>query len=55
MWISNIAILLGAEFDAELERGKAIESGVPADKEPYLELKDDRKVKNKERSDSDLS
>jgi len=55
MWISNIAILLGAEFDAELERGKAIETGVPADKEPYLELKDDRKVKNKERSDSDLS
>ena len=25
LWISNIAILLGAEFDAELERGRAIQ------------------------------
>ena len=27
LWISNIAILLGAEFDAELERGRAIAAG----------------------------
>ena len=27
LWISNIAILLGAEFNAELERGRAIEAG----------------------------
>lgn len=45
LWISNIAILLGAEFDAELERRRAIASGTPADKEPFLELRDDRKVK----------
>ncbi len=57
LWISNIAVLLGAEFDAELERGRAIESGVrpedpedPEDPEPYLELRDDRKV----RDDADL-
>jgi membrane protein len=27
LWISNIAILLGAELDAELERGRAIAAG----------------------------
>ncbi len=27
LWISNIAVLLGAEFDAELERGRRIEQG----------------------------
>nr|WP_205861594.1 YihY/virulence factor BrkB family protein [Planosporangium flavigriseum] len=45
LWISNIAILLGAEFDAELERQRAIVTGLrPQDKEPYLPLRDDRKV-----------
>ena len=28
LWISNIVILLGAEFNAELERGRAIEGGM---------------------------
>ena len=28
LWISNIVILLGAEFNAELERGRAIEDGM---------------------------
>jgi membrane protein len=27
LWISNIAVLLGAEFDAELERGRELEAG----------------------------
>jgi membrane protein len=33
LWISNIAVLLGAEFDAELERGRELESGVPGAEE----------------------
>jgi membrane protein len=44
LWLSNIAVLLGAEFDAELARERAIVAGHPADEEPYLELRDDRKV-----------
>ncbi|MCI4062097.1 YihY/virulence factor BrkB family protein [Micromonospora sp. R77] len=47
LWLSNIAILLGAEFDAELERGRAIEAGHPVEEEPYVELRDDRKLKKK--------
>jgi membrane protein len=44
-WISNIAILLGAEFDAELERGRAIAAGHDPSDEPFLQLRDDRKLK----------
>jgi membrane protein len=46
LWISNIAVLFGAELNAELERGRAIEAGHPADEEPFLEPRDTRKMKN---------
>jgi membrane protein len=45
LWISNLAILLGAEFNAELDRGRAIEEGHHPDREPFAELRDDRNVK----------
>jgi membrane protein len=45
LWISNIMILLGAEFNAELERGRAIEGGMrPEDQEPFAEPRDTRKM-----------
>jgi len=45
LWISNIVILLGAEFNAELERERAIEDGMrPKDKEPFAEPRDTRKM-----------
>jgi membrane protein len=45
LWISNIVILLGAEFNAELERERAIEDGMqPPDKEPFVEPRDTRKM-----------
>ncbi|WP_433114735.1 YhjD/YihY/BrkB family envelope integrity protein [Micromonospora sp. CA-246542] len=50
LWLSNIAILLGAEFDAELERGRAISAGHPVDDEPYVELRDDRKLRKRDRT-----
>jgi membrane protein len=37
LWISNVAILLGAELNAELERARVIEAGHPADEEPFVE------------------
>jgi membrane protein len=37
LWISNIAVLLGAEWNAEIERGRQIEAGHPADVEPFVE------------------
>jgi membrane protein len=44
LWISNIAVLLGAEFNAELARGREIEAGHPDDREPFLEPRDTRKL-----------
>jgi membrane protein len=47
LWISNIMILLGAEFNAELERGRAIEGGMrPEDREPFAEPRDTRKMES---------
>jgi membrane protein len=45
LWISNTVVLLGAEFNAELERGRQIEGGFPEDREPFLEPRDTRKLK----------
>ncbi|GAA5196478.1 YihY/virulence factor BrkB family protein [Rugosimonospora acidiphila] len=39
LWISNLAVLLGAEFDAELQRGRAIQAGHRPQDEPYLRLR----------------
>ena len=32
MWISNLALLLGAELDAELERERELKAGLPAER-----------------------
>ena len=49
LWISNIMILVGAEFNAELERERAIEGGMrPEDKEPFAEPRDTRKMASRE-------
>jgi YihY family inner membrane protein len=48
LWISNIAILLGAELNAELERSRAIAAGHPADAEPYMELRDTSKLRERD-------
>jgi membrane protein len=45
LWISNIAILLGEEFNAEIERGRAEEAGQPPGEEPYVEMRDRPKAK----------
>jgi membrane protein len=44
LWISNIMVLLGAELNAELQRGRAIEAGHPPDEEPFAEPRDTRKM-----------
>jgi membrane protein len=41
-------VLLGAEINAELERGRQIEAGHPAHKEPFVEPRDTTKLKDTE-------
>jgi membrane protein len=48
LWLSNTAILLGAELNAELERSRAIAAGHPADEEPYMELRDTSKIRERD-------
>ncbi|MER7567802.1 YihY/virulence factor BrkB family protein [Streptomyces sp. NPDC097941] len=44
LWLTNLAILLGLEFDAELARERAIASGAAGpSQEPYVEPRDTRK------------
>ncbi|MYW63464.1 YihY family inner membrane protein [Streptomyces sp. SID8379] len=43
LWLSNLAILLGLELDAELARQRAITGGHPEGEEPYVEPRDTRK------------
>lgn len=49
LWISNVALLLGAELNAELERGQHIAAGHPATDEPYVELRDTRALPDEEK------
>src|SRR3954453_4111089 len=47
LWITNNVILLGAEVNAEIERGRQIQGGMrPQDKEPFLEPRDTSKMKD---------
>jgi membrane protein len=48
LWLSNTSILLGAELNAELERGRAIATGHPPDAEPYMELRDTSKIRERD-------
>jgi membrane protein len=40
LWLTNIAILLGAEFNAERARQRHIDAGHPVEEEPYLPPRD---------------
>jgi membrane protein len=41
LWLTNIAILLGAELNAEAERSRQIERGHPPEREPFLPPRDE--------------
>jgi hypothetical protein len=44
LWLTNLGVLLGAQLNAELERGRQIEGGLPPDEEPFLEHRDTKKL-----------
>jgi membrane protein len=54
LWLTNLALLVGAELDAELERGRQLQAGIAAEKTIQLPPRDTRnidKAEDKERSD----
>ncbi|QBX56635.1 YihY/virulence factor BrkB family protein [Nocardioides seonyuensis] len=57
LWITNLALLFGAELDAELERGRQLQAGIPAERELQLPPRDTRKIlkdREKEKKDVEL-
>lgn len=50
LWIVNLALLFGAEFDAELERGRQLQGGIEAEESIQLPPRDTRQMeKNDEK------
>jgi len=48
LWITNLALLFGAELDAELERGRQLQAGIAAERDLQLPPRDDRVSKKNE-------
>ncbi|PKI92239.1 ribonuclease BN [Actinomycetales bacterium SN12] len=45
LWIVNLSLLFGAEFDAEMERGRQLQAGIKAEESIQLPPRDDRQSK----------
>ena len=55
LWITNLALLFGAELDAELERGRQLQAGLPAERDIQLPPRDTRVVdKNEKAEEKDI-
>jgi len=44
LWITNLALLFGAELDSELERGRQLQSGIAAEDTIQLPARDTRNI-----------
>ena len=54
LWLTNLALLFGAELDSELERGRELQAGIAAERELQLPPRDTRgirKARKKEAKD----
>ena len=51
LWITNLALLFGAELDSELERGRELQAGMPAEEELQLPARDTRNIEKSERKE----
>lgn len=55
LWITNNALLFGAEFDAEIERGRELQAGIPAEETIQLPPRDTKQTEKKaEQHDKDV-
>jgi membrane protein len=57
LWITNLALLFGAEIDSELERGRELQAGIAAEEELQLPARDTRnieKAREKEQKDIEM-
>jgi membrane protein len=56
LWITNLALLFGAELDAELERGRQLQAGIPAERDLQLPPRDNQVAeKNEAKEEQDIA
>jgi len=51
LWITNMAMLVGAVFDAELERVRELQAGIPAETQVQVPLRDASRIAKSVRQD----
>lgn len=55
LWLTNVALLFGAELDTELERGRELQAGMPAEEEIQLPARDSSGIdKKQEKHEADV-
>ncbi|MBU1801074.1 MAG: YihY/virulence factor BrkB family protein [Actinobacteria bacterium] len=54
LWLTNLALLFGAELDSELQRGRQLEAGIVAERELQLPLRDTAKLVKDEPKEAEL-
>ncbi len=54
LWITNLALLFGAELDSELERGRQLQAGIKAEDELQLPLRDTTKLDKDAKKEAEL-
>jgi membrane protein len=56
LWLTNVALLLGAELDSEIERARELHRGLPAEERLQLPVKSNRSIRRAEaRREKDLA
>jgi membrane protein len=53
LWLTNVALLLGAEIDSELERGRQLQAGIAAESELQLPARDTRNIEKAAKKEAD--
>ncbi|MGI8901569.1 MAG: YihY/virulence factor BrkB family protein [Nocardioides sp.] len=49
LWLTNLALLFGAEIDSELERGRELQAGMVAEEELQLPARDTRNIEKSDK------
>jgi membrane protein len=53
LWITNLALLFGAEIDSEMERGRELQAGIAAEEAIQLPPRDTRNIEKSEKKEEE--
>lgn len=54
LWLTNLALLFGAELDVEILRARQLQAGMKADKDVILDVRDDKGIEKKQKTEDEL-